>query len=106
MTRTAIAIAGALVISTSSAQADWRYVKWGMTKQAAIAASKGEARAEQGADIVCAFNTQKLFATIPQKSIGGFNFQVTLCTEGADKVSPVHSLRCRERTSTRCGVHW
>jgi hypothetical protein len=78
-----------LALGAVPARADWNYVKWGMTKKAAIDASKGEARVESGPNIVCAFNTQTPFATIPQKVIGGFTFQVTLCTEGSDKVTSV-----------------
>ncbi len=87
--RRAVTLVLATMIATSAANADWQYVKWGSTKKAAIAASKGEAHAEQGAEIVCAFNTQTPFATIPRKSIGGFDFQVTLCTDGSDKVTSV-----------------
>jgi len=86
----AIALGLATMIATSAANADWQYVKWGATKKAAIAASKGEARIESGAEIVCAFNTQTPFATIPRKSIGGFDFQITLCTDGSsDRVTSV-----------------
>jgi hypothetical protein len=84
-----VAVLGALLASTSVASADWQYVKWGATKKAVIAASKGEARVESGPNIVCAFDTQTPFATIPRKSIGGFDFQVTLCTDGSDKVTSV-----------------
>jgi hypothetical protein len=78
-----------LALSAVPAHADWSYIKWGMTKKAAVAASKGEAHAESGPNIVCAFNSQTPFATIPRKMIGGFTFQVTLCTEGSDKVTSV-----------------
>jgi hypothetical protein len=83
-----VATASVLLIS-GTAHADWNYIKWGMTKKAAVGASKGEARVESGPNIVCAFNTQTPFATIPRKMIGGFTFQVTLCTEGSDKVTSV-----------------
>jgi hypothetical protein len=83
-----LAVACVCLIS-GSAHADWNYIKWGMTKKAAVDASKGEARVESGPNIVCAFNTQTAFATIPRKVIGGFTFQVTLCTEGSDKVTSV-----------------
>lgn len=88
-TRTAIAIIGALAFSTA-AHADWQYVKWGMSKQAAIAASKGEARAvTNDPNVVCAFTTQRPFATIPRKVLGEFTVQVTLCTDGGEKVTSV-----------------
>jgi hypothetical protein len=61
----------------------------GMTKKAAVDDSKGEARVESGPNIVRAFNTQAPFATIPQKAIGGFTFQVTLCTEESNRVTSV-----------------
>jgi hypothetical protein len=88
----------ALALSAVPAQADWNYVKWGMTKKAAVEASKGEAHVESGPNIVCAFNTQVPFATIPRKAVGGFTFQVTLCTEGSDKVTTV-ALSPSEGTS-------
>jgi hypothetical protein len=84
-------VAAVGVASTASAMANWQYVKWGMSKASALAASKGEAKSNVPGDrnVVCAFDTQKPFATIPQKSIGGFNFQVTFCTDGSDKVTSV-----------------
>jgi len=83
-------IALAILLSATAAHADWQYVKWGVTKKAAVEASKGEARVlKPGDDVVCAFTTQTPFATIPKKTIGGFDFQVTLCTGGADKVTSV-----------------
>lgn len=88
MTRYAIALA--MLLSSTAAHADWQSVKWGMTKKAAIEASKGEARfLKPGEDVVCAFTTQTPFATIPKKTIGGFDFQVTFCTEGADRITSV-----------------
>jgi hypothetical protein len=78
-----------LAMAATPANADWHYIKWGMTKKAAITAAKGEARVEEGAEIVCAFSPQKPFATVPRKSIAGFDFQVTLCTDGSDKVTSV-----------------
>lgn len=79
-----------LLLFPSLAHADWQYIKWGMSKKAAIEASKGEAIPVQaGKDVVCAFNTQVPFARIPRKSIGGFEFQVTFCTDGGDKVTSV-----------------
>lgn len=80
----------ALISSYSIACAEWQFVKWGMTPAAAIAASKGQAKAiKPGDDVVCAFVAQTPFATIPQKSIGGYDFQVTLCTDHSGKVSSV-----------------
>jgi hypothetical protein len=78
-----------LALCVMPAHADWNYIKWGMTKKAAVEASKGEARVESGPNIVCAFDSQTPFASIPRKAIGGFTFQVTLCTEGSDKVTSV-----------------
>lgn len=92
MTRYVIALATLLsaTLSATAAHAGWQYVKWGMTKKAAIEASKGEAHfLKPGDDVVCAFTTQTPFATIPKKTIGGFDFQITFCTEGADKVTSV-----------------
>ncbi len=71
--------------------ADWYYLKWGMTKQQAIAASKGEARAtESGYEVSCLFVGQKPFAFIPKKAIGEFFFKATFCTsEKGDKLTSV-----------------
>ncbi|HTO65291.1 MAG TPA: hypothetical protein VMM15_29035 [Bradyrhizobium sp.] len=57
----------------------------------ASAALKGKSKPSTGdRNVVCAFENQKPFAAIPQKPIGGFDFQVTLCTDGAsDKVTSV-----------------
>lgn len=80
----------ALMSVPSLAHADWQYVKWGMSKKAAIQASRGEAIPVQGdRNVVCAFNPQVPFATIPRKDLGGFEFQVTFCTDGGDKVTSV-----------------
>jgi hypothetical protein len=55
-----------------------------------MAASKGEAKPSSGdPNVVCAFQGQKAFATVSKKSIGGFDFQVTLCTDGSDKATSV-----------------
>lgn len=80
-----------LVLSaTSESRADWQYVKWGMSKDAAIKASKGEAHAvTPGPNVVCAFDTQTPFATIPRKLIGGYAFQVTFCTDASSRVTSV-----------------
>lgn len=79
-----------LLLVPSIAHADWQYVRWGMSKKAAIEASKGEAIPVQGGkDVVCAFNTQVPFARIPRKPLGGFEFQVIFCTDGGDKVTSV-----------------
>lgn len=83
-------LAFAIVVTLgSSAHADWDFVKWGMSKNAAIGASKGEAKFASGSNVVCALDSQKPFATIPKKSIDGFDFRVTLCTDGSDKVTSV-----------------
>jgi hypothetical protein len=87
-TRIAMAIV-VLALTAAPAHADWNYVKWGMTKQAAIDASKGEARPATRPNVVCVFTSQVPFATIPRKLVAGFTFQVTFCTEGADKVTSV-----------------
>lgn len=83
----------------AEAQADWQYVKWGASKKATIAASKGEARAvNNGPNVGCAFDTQIPFAFISRKNIGGFDFDITLCTEGSDKVTSV-ALRPAQGTN-------
>jgi hypothetical protein len=89
MIRSAITLT--VLLWATAAHADWQYVKWGMTKKAAVDASNGEARfLKPGDDVVCAFTTQTPFAMISKKSIGGFDFEVTFCTEGAtDRVTSV-----------------
>ena len=63
------------VLTAGNAMAGWNYLTWGMTKEAAIAASKGEVRSVKvGEDIACAFIGQKPFAIIPRKRSVSFNF--------------------------------
>lgn len=88
MIRSLLALA-LIVTFGSSARADWQYVKWGMSRSAAINASKGEAKFAAGSNVACALNSQKPFATIPKKLVDGFDVRVTLCTDGSDKVTSV-----------------
>jgi hypothetical protein len=91
MFRNFICWTGLFLAISSSAHADWNYVRWGMTKKDAIAASKGEARAIQpGDDVVCAFVGQEPFGTIERKTIGDFDFSVALCA--AAKIDAVTSV--------------
>jgi hypothetical protein len=76
----------------SGAHADWNYVKWGMTAEQAISASKGEARAsggDGGKKIVCIFDDQKPLAFIPEKKIGAFTFDVIICGDARRRVTSV-----------------
>lgn len=77
-------------VPISPAAADWQYVKWGMSKTAAIEASKGEASLiSSSAGVGCAYNSQIPFGIILKKTIGEFTFDVVFCTAGSDKVTSV-----------------
>jgi hypothetical protein len=73
----------------TSAQADWQYAKWGMTKKEIIAASKGEAREyKRGEDFVCN-NDRKVIAVIAKKVLAGTAFTVAFCAYADGKLSSV-----------------
>jgi hypothetical protein len=88
---TALLVIFALAISGGKARADWQYVKWGMTAEQVVAASKGEAKLNSGdgRNIVCAFTDQNPVAYIARKKIDSMEFDVVICAGGDRRVSSV-----------------
>lgn len=84
------AAAAVLSATAAPATADWQYVKWGMSTDQAIQASKGEAKATSGGgEVVCAFTDQKPVAYVPRKEIGSIPMIVVICAGQNGKVNSV-----------------
>lgn len=87
-------VKAALILGISlfgpAAQADWQYVKWGMTISQLVTASNGDlspTAGDGGKRIMCIFSDQKELAWAPDRKIGPYTFDVIVCGNGGAATS-------------------
>lgn len=104
MLRTALVMG--FFLTATAANADWQYVKWGMSGAQVVAASKGELRpssGDGGKRIMCLFNDLEEMAFAPNKQVGPYTFDMIVCGKDG-KVSSV-SLRSGSQSNSFNSLH-